>query len=70
MIQADVKPLERGVLIASVLLERREISVRQAAAMCEVSERTAQRDLQSISRMLPLVTERNGREIVWRIMAK
>ncbi len=44
------------------------VSVAEAAEMCQVSPRTARRDLEALSRVLPLISERDGNAVLWRVL--
>ena len=65
MESADVNQIERATLLAERLLDGRELSASDAARMCGVSVRTAQRDLNVMSRVIAIYRGDNG---LWRVL--
>jgi predicted DNA-binding transcriptional regulator YafY len=63
---ADVNQIERAALLTERLLEGRELSARDAAALCGVSVRTARRDLNGMSRVLAIY--RDDSSGLWRVL--
>lgn len=62
---ADVRPVERAALITEKLMTGRGLTTAEAAELCGVSQRTAQRDLSDMSRVIAIYRHDDG---VWRVL--
>jgi len=60
MKQADVKPNERAAVITFKLATGGTVTTTEVAEWCQVSRRTAQRDILAIERVLPLGRDSQG----------
>ena len=64
MNSADVNPIERATLLTQQFLDGREFTTSEAARMCGVSDRTARRDLNTMSRVIAIYRGEDG---LWRV---
>ena len=62
---ADVNQIERATLLTEQLLDGRELRAAEAAELCGVSQRTARRDLNTMSRVIAIYRDDSG---LWRLL--
>lgn len=67
MNSSDVNGIERATLLTQHLLDGRELTTAEAAEMCGVSQRTAQRDFNAMSRVLAIYRDDGG---IWRLLGE
>lgn len=66
----DMVKVERCVLLASWLMEGERVSIAEAAARMAEPYRNLHRDIESISRIMPIAKDEGGRFYLIRVTAE